>query len=305
MALRKMDINNWLNYDKLFDSEHAAKVAMVRGPNPELYVDYLDGIDDAVLELLETIVDYVTTRFPDMFRADAEYVYIDHLNEKYRIREPFELHPLAVVGLLVHDDVYVLKKGLRDLYYMRGVFLGCPSGWRVQQRIGWPLHQIHDDVPMWKEKLQRSMERFFLNLRPDKAIQRNNLFIQPVGGIFHVVPFDRQPKCTSYEQVHIRTELQSLQRLPRSQANIFTVRTYLTPLTELRKEPEQLEALWDHVRSFPKDIAEYKCHHLWGDVSEEFCREVLGKNDPCIQADGAGGGVKEERLSEKTCPAGF
>ena len=118
MALRKMDINNWLNYDKLFNSEHAAKVAMVRGPHPELYVDYLDGIDDAVLELLETVVDYVTTRFPDMFRVEDEYVYIDHLNEKYRIKEPFELHPLAVVGLLVHDDVYVLKKGLRDLYYM-------------------------------------------------------------------------------------------------------------------------------------------------------------------------------------------
>ncbi|KAL4946757.1 hypothetical protein BDV06DRAFT_217914 [Aspergillus oleicola] len=229
-----------------------------------------------------------------MFRADGVYIYIDHLAEKYRIKEPFEHHPLAVVGLLVQDDVYVLKKGVRDLYYLRGVFLACPSGWRVQQRIGWPLHQIHDDVPI-----------FFLNLRPGKAIQRNNLFIQPVGGIFHVVPFDKQPRCTSYEQVHIRTELQSLQRLPRSQANIFTVRTYLTPLTDLRKEPEQLEALWDHVRNFPDDTAEYKCHHLWGNVFEEFCREVLGKNDPCIQADGDSGAGKEERLSEKACPASF
>ncbi|RDW79089.1 uncharacterized protein DSM5745_05941 [Aspergillus mulundensis] len=115
MALRKLDINNWLNYDRLFDAEHADKLAMVRGPHPELYVDYLDGVDDAVLELLETVVQYVTTRFPDMFRADGEYIYIDHLKEKYRITEPFDAHPLAVTGLLVHDDVYVLKRGPRRL----------------------------------------------------------------------------------------------------------------------------------------------------------------------------------------------
>lgn len=63
---------------------------------------------------------------------------------------------------------------------------------------------------------------------------------------------------------------------------MFTVRTYLTPMTELCKEPEQLEALWDHVRNWPEDVAEYKCYHLWGDVFEKFCREVLGKENPEI-----------------------
>lgn len=126
------------------------------------------------------------------------------------------------------------------------------------------------------------MERFFLNLHPSKAIQRNNLFIQPVGEIFHIVPFENNPKCSSIDEVHIRTELQSLTRLPRSQANIFTVRTYLTPATALRDEPAQLEALWDHITHFPPDIAEYKCRHLWGDVFEEFYQDVLGKNDPQI-----------------------
>jgi hypothetical protein len=79
-------------------------------------VDYLDGIDDAVLELLDTVVAYVTKRYPSIFRADNNYVYIDHLQEKYRIREPFDFHPLTVVGLLVMDDVYVLKKGQNDFY---------------------------------------------------------------------------------------------------------------------------------------------------------------------------------------------
>lgn len=126
------------------------------------------------------------------------------------------------------------------------------------------------------------MERFFLNLHPSKAIQRNNLVIQPVEDIFQIVPFESNPKCSSIDQVHIRTELQSLTRLPRSQAIIFTVRTYLTSVTALQEEPAQLEALWDHIRHFPSDVADYKCRHLWGDVFEEFCRDVLKKNDPHI-----------------------
>lgn len=118
MALRKLDINNWFQYDRLFVSEHAAKLAMVRSPHSEKYVDYLDGIDDAAVELLDTVVAYITTRFPDMFRADGEYVYIDCLAEKYRVRAPYDLHPLAVAGLLVMDDVYVLKRGEGGLYYL-------------------------------------------------------------------------------------------------------------------------------------------------------------------------------------------
>ncbi|EAU32271.1 predicted protein [Aspergillus terreus NIH2624] len=147
MALRKLDINNWFQYDRLFAAEHAAKLAMVRSPHPEKYVDYLDGIDDAAVELLDTVVAYITTRFPDMFRADGEYVYIDCLAEKYRIRAPYDLHPLAVAGLLVMDDI-------------RGAFLACPTGWELQQRLGWPLHQVHDPVPLWKEKLRKPMERW-------------------------------------------------------------------------------------------------------------------------------------------------
>ena len=314
MALRRIDINNWFKMDELYDSEHAAKVAMANAPNSEDYVDYIDGVEDeAVVELLGIVVTYLVRRYPAMFQTDGHYVYIPHLKEKYRIRSPFDYHPLAIVGLLVMDDVYVLKKDPGDQYTLyvgafslvsfgsrltknirrRGVFLACPSGWRLQQRLGWRLHQIHDAVPILREKLRKSMDRFFFNLKPSSAIMRNNLFIQPTGRIFHIEPFENKPKCTSIEQVHIRTEQQSLTRLPRSQANVFTVRTYLVPMTDLKSEPEQLEALWDHVRNFPDSIAAYKCRHLWGDVFEEFCRDVLGKSDPYLTTTGDAEASKE------------
>ena len=117
MALRRLEVNHWFKIDELYDSEHAMKVSMINAPNSKDYVDYIDGVDDeAVVELLDIVVTYMVRRYPWMFRTDGEYVYIDHLKEKYRIRAPFEYHPLAVVGALVMEDVYVLKKDQGDQY---------------------------------------------------------------------------------------------------------------------------------------------------------------------------------------------
>jgi hypothetical protein len=146
--------------------------------------------------------------------------------------------------------------------------------------------------------------RFFRNLKVSAPIQRNNLFIQPVGGIFHHEGFHKHPKVTSPDGIWLRTELQSLRRLPRSEAIIFSVRTYLTNLSDLREEPESLEVLWDHVRNFPDDVSEYKTKALWVDAFEQFCRDTLGKTDPQITENGKGvGPIGSE--SKKTCPAGF
>lgn len=71
-------------------------------------------------------------------------------------------------------------------------------------------------------------------------------------------------------------------------------------MTTLREEPAQLESLWDHIRHFPPDVADYKCRHLWGDVFEEFCRDVLGKNDPHIVNDEE----KDGNAQRGGCPVG-
>jgi hypothetical protein len=91
---------------------------------------------------------------------------------------------------------------------------------------------------------------------------------------------DDKPTAKTVEDIEIRTELQSLRRLPRTGAVIFTVRTYMNPLTDLGKEPMALNRLWDAVRNYPEQTAAYKVRHLWYDVFEGYCRSVLGRDSP-------------------------
>ncbi|KAF2662262.1 hypothetical protein K491DRAFT_773378 [Lophiostoma macrostomum CBS 122681] len=301
MALRKLDMNNWMTFDNQWLTEHNKKREYCRLPNKRDIVDYLDGDDDiAVLELLDLVVNYVTLRYPDMFSLEADYIRIKPTDEIYRAKAPLDQPPMELIGLLVMDDMYILKQGTRNLYYLRGAFLACPTAWKLSDRIGWPIYQIHGAVPLWKERLQKSMEKYFVNLKVSQPIQRNNLFVQPCGGLFHWDDFATYPVVHQPEGVFLRTELQSLRRLPKSGAVVFSVRTYVTPLMDLAKEPEALERLWAHVRSFPEDVAKHKVRHLWGDTFEKFCKEILGREDPEIDPEtGDGVGLK------KVCPAGF
>lgn len=69
---------------------------------------------------------------------------------------------------------------------------------------------------------------------------------------------------------HFRSERQSLQRLPRTGAVVFTIRTYFIPVTDLAKEPFVPGRLASAVRSWGEDVAVYKGRERYQDVLLEY-----------------------------------
>lgn len=59
---------------------------------------------------------------------------------------------------------------------------------------------------------------------------------------------------TSVSYIRFRTERQSLRRLPRTGAIVFTIRTYLFPIEELAKEPGVPGRMASAIRSWPEDV---------------------------------------------------
>lgn len=57
--------------------------------------------------------------------------------------------------------------------------------------------------------------------------------------------------------VWLRSERQTLRRLPKSGAVIFTIRVYQTPVMELVKEPGVPGRMASAIRSWPDDVAVY------------------------------------------------
>lgn len=114
-------------------------------------------------------------------------------------------------------------------------------------------------------------------MKPQDLISRHNFFLQASDVLFQQTPFAADPAGkTDIRDVRVRHERQTLRRLPRSKAILFTVRTYLLPVVDLQDEPESVRNLYDSIKAMPQDMAAYKGWPIWGDAVSRWCEEVLG-----------------------------
>ncbi|KAF7799082.1 hypothetical protein EIP86_010312 [Pleurotus ostreatoroseus] len=78
--------------------------------------------------------------------------------------------------------------------------------------------------------------------------------------------------------VRLRVERQTLRRLPKTGAIVFTIRVYLTPIEELAKEPGIPGRMASAIRSWPDDVARYKARSAFdgilGYLDEQHAAQV-------------------------------
>ena len=142
------------------------------------------------------------------------------------------LHPLDAAGRNVQEDLCVLV--LRD----DGVFLDAaslcfPSYWRLEEKLGRPLHEVHGPVPHYADELAAKVDRFVRRLRPGQMVWRRNWSIHDDPTYFLPDPTPPRPDA----ELFVRSERQVLRRLE-SDAMLFTIRTQQVPLDIVAERPD-------------------------------------------------------------------
>lgn len=329
MGIRSMPWDEWIELDREFASFHrirehrietrGEKLVQVLPERPGL----VKGGHDAAVELVHELAEYLSRRFPDVYhvrrsdtssetgwdgQAPIEDVTIVPLGKTYSLRDG---DPLTVAALLVQEDLAIMIEGTDGRYYLQGGAILIPGMWRLRDKIGMSLDDIHisGTVPQFESKLQLSMSRFFRRMPVDKPVVRNNYSFQVVSPRAEADPLDPdelawcrtmkgdedvaegEPGFLRAEYpgtdggnfsahsdladssapvdpslVRLRVERQTLRRLPRTGAIVFTIRVYLTPLEELVKEPDVPGRLASAIRSWPEDVARYKARSVFESI---------------------------------------
>ena len=119
-------------------------------------------------------------------------------------------------------------------------------------------------------------------------MERSSVFIQTSPNLFQNEPesVPDQLNQAKVADIKVRRERQTFTRLPKSNAILFTVRTYMTPLTAL--EDTELLALRSQIWGWEEEIKTYKGWAIWGDTVERWCEDRLGKRDENIKANKVG-----------------
>ncbi|CAG7561884.1 unnamed protein product [Fusarium equiseti] len=296
MGIRKLDWNNWIEMDSNFMWFHDTKVSELE-KDIDAHVQYVDNAvtRDACFEVLEELTAWLTARYPKIFSLEGGKLRNSLTGEVFDYPASDPKEAMATAAKLVQDDLVIMVE--------EDGAVCLPGFWRLSEKFRMSLDTLHIEakVPHYQTKLQRSMNKFFKSMQPDKAVVRNNFFIQLDDGLHWSHRMGDQnsnevackplitatnptltdssawetanDKGLTIEDLYFRSERQSLRRLPRSKCLLFTVRTYFEPITTIAKEPHVPGRLAEAIENWDEAASLYKGKHHWDGILLPYLHE--------------------------------
>jgi dimethylamine monooxygenase subunit A len=164
------------------------------------------------------------------------------------------------LGKIWESDFVLLKPNAGGVFELVGGCVCFPSSWRLTDKLGRPLNEIHQPVPGLNESLGPPIDRFLSKLKPGSAALRSNWGLSRSNEL-NQHPDRRLPALEpplKAEEIFIRIENQALVALPESGGILFGIRLEIVPFTELLGFPTAANGLRRALQTMPAEVADYK-----------------------------------------------
>lgn len=260
MGLRRLDPTRWLEVDGDRASDLRAKAALLATAHSTVLAT-LERSVPASEELAALVIDHLDAAHPGCISVDGRTV--TDVATGFQVDRD-SMHPIEAASRLVQDDLCILEHDGRTAEWRLSAASVCfPSRWRLADKLGATLREIHEPVPGFDAELSSPSTRFFDRLDVDRPAWRTNWTIID-SPVLHQ-PSPARPMASPViasqlgRSMFLRVERQTLRRLAVCGAIVFTIRTYLTSLAQLVSDrPEAAGALAATLRTVPDDVAAYK-----------------------------------------------
>lgn len=217
MGTHALDLDRWLVVDDHRRHDLALKAKLLADERDVVF-GALPGSDDASTELLHITRDWLGRHGVEPAPPSDDD------------------HPLIEAARLVQEDLVVLQQ-IDGEWVLTAGAVCFPTHWTVTDKLGLPLALIHAPVAHYERELRERVDRFHDRLTVNRPVWRRNWFVVPTSqlhlpdrevgfyNVDHIAP-DGSP-------LWLRSERQTLRRLPLSGAIVFTIRIQQLPLSIL------------------------------------------------------------------------
>lgn len=241
MGLRTVDEADWLVVDERRPAELAEKRRLLDERHDEVF-GALPGTEAAGAEALALVTGWLGAHHPDL-RPEVTA----------GAGEPGgpDRHPLEQAGRLVQEDLCVMDRRGDDVCLV-AASLCFPSHWRLAEKLGGSAAAIHGPVTHYAEELQAKVDRYLERLPVDRIGLRRNWTVQDHDTLFVPSYPPTRPGVDATDagdHLWLRSERQTLRRLPTTGAVLFTIRVQVAPLGVLAQRPDVAHALAAALRS--------------------------------------------------------
>lgn len=293
MGLQKCDANDLFRMENTYlDRVQLRRETIAKNPQIAVFCEPGSDVAAPVAEFYDRTWQFLIKRYPMYFTENVKTGHvINHIfkNERYPLSGVFALRNgykpydlLRILSRNVEEDFLIMtydETTEPPMYRLRAGSSCFPAGFNPKLKCGMTLRDIHGPVPMYGEKLESSMNKFFKRLEVDSYMQRQNWGIQRGTTMFAIGEYHvyDQDKVKVYKDGEIdfnnwflRCENQILTRLPNTKALSFVIRTYVTPVTEIKEEDGVADTLTAAIDALPEEIYVYKGAQEWGPPLKRF-----------------------------------
>ena len=157
------------------------------------------------------------------------------------------------------DMCLLTRRPDEDIYRLVGAAVAFPTDWRPADKLGRPLTALHAPIHGYEEQLASGVDKFMSKLKPGGIYGRCNWFVAPTEALRWVAEAPEQAFAhvtaeNAGDTLFVRSERQTLRKLPETGAIVFTIGVYVAPLGSL--SPENIARMADSVATVPDPEAE-------------------------------------------------
>jgi hypothetical protein len=262
MDLTSVPESAWFEFDRLYVAEMAEKRRLLASRHAEVFAA-LPVSDAARQEAWSLVAAALTKHHPDWFSRDGAALQNHLTGETWRIEAADSIDPLECAERLLQEDLCLIQE-IDGAPVFTAAALCFPSRWRLTDKIGKPLAAVHAPVPLYQQRLARSVDRFMHHVKPGHIACRLNwsllddpALFQP-GGKWRTGGRCDITQGNAGHRVFLRVERQTLRRLPASGAVLFGIRVHVYPLHRVIDTPQRAARLEAAVSALPPEVQHYK-----------------------------------------------
>ena len=274
LGLVPMAEETWLDIDEHYAAEMREKARRLRDEYAMVFCA-MPGSEPGQGEVLGMLLDHLAAFYPTCFRieskspshdsATAAGTRIENLlnGERWRVGD-FEAAPLDLAARLIQEDLCLMSPDGNGSYVLSAGSVCFPLRWELTEKFGRTMAAIHQSVPGYGEKLAAPSDRYMSGLKAYKPSWRSNWSIVDAPDLYLKQRRFKQGHDSGITaenaggKLWIRSERQTLRRLPRSGDILFTIRTYVRPLSVLEALPSVARGLAEALEKIPLEMRGYK-----------------------------------------------
>jgi dimethylamine monooxygenase subunit A len=284
MDLTAVPESAWFEIDSRYDGDLAERRRLLDQAHGEVF-GTVAGSEAARAEALALIATALTAHHPGWFRRDGDVLHNILTEETWDLSAP-SLDPLEIAGRLVQEDLCLIQETDAGPVFTAAV-LCFPSRWRLADKLGKALADVHGAVPLYADRLAGPVDRFMQHLKPNRIACRLNWSVlddpalfQP-GGKWRVEGGDGITAANAGDRLFLRVERQTLRRLPDSHAVLFGIRVHVYPLADVIS-PRLAPVFAEAVAGLPPAVVHYKSV---GSIRDALLEWLAARSEPARAGD--------------------